>query len=307
MDKKFIVSSSPHIRENVSTSSIMLDVIIALLPTTIFAIYKFGVSVLIVNIVAIAVCVLSEFLFNILLKRKNTITDLSAVVTGLLIGLNMPDNINLYIVVLTSVFAIVVVKMLFGGLGQNFMNPALGGRAFAVISFTSAMNTFYYDEVTSATPLALLKNGSSINVLNSIVGDIPGVVGEVSKIAILLGFIYLLIRKVISYRITLSYVVSFVIFILIFGRRTSDINFTLIHLFSGGLLFGAVFMATDYATSPITNLGQVLYGIFLGILTGVFRLFSNSTEGVTYAILIGNLIVPFLENITMPKAFGKEN
>ena len=299
------VSSHPHIRDDVSTSSLMLDVIVALLPTTLFGISVFGINALIIILICILTSVISELLFNIITKRKNSLTDLSAILTGLLIALNMPANINIFIPIIACVFAIVIVKNLFGGLGQNFMNPALAGRCFVSISFASSMNNFIYDGVTTATPLSAVRNGLNADIFNMIIGYIPGCIGEVSKIALLIGAIYLLIRRVISFRIPLFYILSFTFMIIIFGDRASDINYIVAEVFGGGLILGAFFMATDYVTSPINSLGQILYGVFLGVLNGIFRLYGSSTEGCSFTIIIGNLLVPYFDKITMPKAFGR--
>lgn len=299
------VSAYPHIRDEVNTRSIMLDVIVALIPTTIFGISVFGINAFLIIVVCIITSVLSELLFNIITKKKNTIDDLSAVLTGLLIGLNMPVNINLFIPILACLFGIVVAKNLFGGLGQNFMNPALAGRCFVSISFASSMNTFVYDGVTSATPLSTVKSGLNVDIFNMMIGYIPGCIGEVSKIALLIGAIYLLIRKVINFRIPFFYILSFTFMMIIFGGRASNINYIFAEIFGGGLILGAFFMATDYVTSPINSLGQVLYGIFLGILNAIFRIYGNTTEGCSFSIIIGNLLVPYFDMITMPKAFGR--
>ena len=304
------VQGSPHIRDNVSTRGIMLDVIIAMLPATIWGILRFGPYSAIVVIVAILSAVISETVFNIIVKRKNTVGDLSCVVTGMILGLNMPPQIPLFVPVVGSVFAIVIVKMLFGGLGQNFMNPALAGRAFCLISFAGYMNNFTsrmsVDAYTSATPLILLKQGQEVNLLDLIMGYIPGTIGEVSAVCLLIGAAYLIAKKVIDVRIPLIYTLTFIIFIMIFSGKTTNANFILGEVFGGGLIFGAFFMATDYATSPITPLGKVIYGILLGVLTGIFRLYGKSGESVSYVILICNLLVPMIESVTIPTAFGKE-
>ncbi|MBR4315043.1 MAG: RnfABCDGE type electron transport complex subunit D [Lachnospiraceae bacterium] len=311
MDFKLNVQSSPHVRDRISTSAIMLDVIIALIPATVWGILRFGVHATIVVAVAVISAILSETLFNFIIKKSNTIGDLSCVVTGLILGLNMPPEVPFFVPVVGSFFAIVIVKMLFGGLGQNFMNPALAGRCFCLISFAGYMNNFTskmsVDAYTSATPLIMLKNGNEVNLFDMLFGYIPGTIGEISAICLLLGAIYLAVKKIIDLRIPLLYIVSFVIFIMIFGQgKSTNLNYILGEILGGGLIFGAFFMATDYATSPITPLGKVLYGILLGILTGVFRLFGKSGESVSYVILISNLLVPLIESVTIPTAFGKE-
>ncbi|MBR3288445.1 MAG: RnfABCDGE type electron transport complex subunit D [Lachnospiraceae bacterium] len=311
MNLNLNVQSSPHVKDTISTSSIMLDVIIAMLPATAWGILRFGMNAAIVVIVSVVTAILSETLFNIIVKRKNTIFDLSCVVTGLILGLNMPPEVPIFVPVVGAFFAIVIVKMLFGGLGQNFMNPALAGRCFCLISFAGYMNNFTsrmsVDAYTSATPLLLLKNGHEVNLLDMLFGYIPGTIGEVSAICLLLGAIYLVVKKVIDLRIPLVYIFTFVVFIMMFGQgKTTNINYIVGEVLGGGLIFGAFFMATDYVTSPITPLGKILYGILLGVLTGVFRLFGKSAESVSYVILISNLLVPLIESFTIPTAFGKE-
>lgn len=299
------VSSNPHIRSKMSTSRIMLCVVIALLPAAAFGVYHFGWNALLLILITVASCVLSEFLFDMICHKKNSIGDLSAVVTGLLLALNLPPEAPWWIGVIGGAFAIVVVKMLFGGLGQNFMNPALGARCFLLISFTSIMTNFECDAYTGATPLAALKAGESVNVFNMVVGRTAGTIGETSMIAIVIGACFLILVGVIDLRIPGSYIVSFVVFLCIFGGHGIDFDFIAAHLAGGGLMLGAFFMATDYVTRPITIKGQYVYGILLGILTGIFRIFGASAEGVSYAIILGNILVPLIEKITLPKGFGK--
>lgn len=282
----------------------MLYVLIALMPTTIFGIFNFGIRALLLVLVCIITCVLSEFLFEKAVGKKSTIGDLSAAVTGLLLALNLPHTLPVWQAVLGSVFAIVVVKMLFGGLGQNFMNPALGGRVFLLISFAATMTNFEFDGVAGATPLALLKNGESVNTLDMLIGRCGGTIGETSALCILLGAIILILLGVIDLTIPGIYIVTFSIFIMLFGGHGFDTTFLVAHLCGGGLMLGAFFMATDYVTSPITPGGKVIYGICLGVLTGVFRIFGNSAEGVSYAIIFSNLLVPLIEKVTVPRAFG---
>ena len=299
------VSSNPHVRSRTSTGSIMLTVVIALLPAAGFGIYNFGMRALVTILITVASAVLTELLFEIICKKKITIGDFSAVVTGLLLALNLPVNVPWWIGVVGRVFAILVVKMLFGGLGQNFMNPALGARCFLLISFTSIMTNFDCDAYTGATPLANLKNGVDVNIMDMVIGRTAGTIGETSMIAIVIGACILILMGVIDLRIPGSYIVSFVIFISIFGGHGLDGAYISAHLAGGGLMLGAFFMATDYVTRPITKNGQYLFGILLGILTGIFRIFGPSAEGVSYAIIIGSLLVPLIEKITLPKAFGK--
>ncbi len=298
------VSSSPHVRDNSSTRRIMLDVCIALLPACIFGIVNFEMRALAVLVVSVITCVVSEYLFEHFMHRPITVGDLSAVVTGLLLGMNMPHTIPLWIVMLGSVFAIIVVKQLFGGLGQNFMNPALAARCFLLISFAGRMTSFTYDGVTGATPLALLKSGESVNVLSMFLGTTAGVIGETSTVAILVGALYLIIRKVITPLIPMVYLAVFSVFILLFGGHGFDMTYLAAELCGGGLMLGAFFMATDYVTSPVNTVGRIVYGIILGILTGLFRIFGNSAEGVSYAIIFSNILVPLIEKLTVPRAFG---
>lgn len=299
------VSSNPHIRSKVSTSKIMLAVVIALLPTTVFGICNFGTNALLLVITTVLTTVLTELVYELIMKKKLTISDFSAVVTGLLLAINLPPNAPLWIGVMGGVFAILVVKMLFGGLGQNFMNPALGARCFLVISFPVIMTDFACDAYTGATPLAALKAGETVNVFDMVIGRTAGTIGETSMVAIVFGACILLLLGIIDLRIPGSYIVTFVIFITLFGGHGFDPYFISAHLAGGGLMLGAFFMATDYVTRPVTKNGQILFGVLLGILTGIFRIFGASAEGVSYAIIIGNLLVPLIEKITYPRAFGK--
>ena len=299
------VSSNPHVRSKVTTSSIMLAVVLALLPAAGFGIYNFGMHALLLICVTVASCVATEFVYEKLMKKTVTIGDFSAIVTGLLLSLNLPPMAPWWIGVVGGIFAILVVKMLFGGLGQNFMNPALGARCFLLISFTSIMTNFDCDAYTGATPLAQLKSGITPDVFSMVIGRTGGTIGETSMIAIVAGACILILLGIIDLKIPGSYIVSFVVFICLFGGHGPDPAYISAHLAGGGLMLGAFFMATDYVTRPITKKGQYLYGIFLGILTGIFRVFGASSEGVSYAIIIGNLLVPLMEKVTLPKAFGK--
>lgn len=299
------VSSNPHIRSRMTTSNIMLTVVLALLPATCFGVYNFGFDALVLILVTVASTVLTEYIYEKLMHKKITVGDFSAVVTGLLLALNLPSSAPWWIGVVGGVFAILVVKMLFGGLGQNFMNPALGARCFLLISFTSIMTNFECDAYSGATPLAALKGGESVNVMDMIVGRTAGTIGETSMIAIVIGACILILTGVIDLKVPTSYIISFVIFLILFSGRGFDGAYISAQLAGGGLMLGAFFMATDYVTRPITKNGQYLFGIFLGIMTGIFRLFGPSAEGVSYAIILGNLLVPLIEKITLPKAFGK--
>ncbi len=310
--RKYKVSSSPHIRDKVTSSNIMLMVVIALLPASAFGVYNFGIPALIVLISTTVSAVLTEYIYEKLMHKKITINDWSAVVTGLLLGLNMPASAPWWMGALGSVFAILVVKQLFGRTGQNFMNPALGARCFLLISFAGPMTKFVYDGVSGPTPLATLKDGGSVdNSMKMLIGTIPGTIGETSVIAIIIGAVFLIMLGIIDLRIPGTYIVSFVIFVGIFGPFTKahvgffDPQYITAHLCGGGLMLGAWFMATDYVTSPITKKGQYVYGILLGVLTGLFRLFGGSAEGLSYAIIISNLLVPLIERVTLPKPFGK--
>lgn len=305
MSEKMKVSANPHIRANTSTSSIMLAVVVALLPATGFGIYNFGLKALAHILITVATCVLTELVFELIVKKPITIGDFSAVVTGLLLALNLPVSAPLWIGVIGGVFAILVVKMVFGGLGQNFMNPALGARCFLLLSFTQIMTNFDCDAYTGATPLALVKENGSVNILHMVIGKTAGTIGETSMIAILIGACILLIFGVIDLRVPGTYLVSFVIFIVLFGGHGFDPAFIIAHLAGGGLMLGAFFMATDYVTRPVTKPGQYIYGIILGLLTGIFRIYGPSAEGVSYAIIISNLLVPIIEKYTVPKPFGK--
>ena len=299
------VSSNPHIRSKDTTSRIMLYVIISLLPAAGFGVYNFGLHALAVIIVTIASTVLTEYIYEKCMKKKITVGDLSAVVTGLLLAMNLPPMAPLWMAALGGIFAILVVKMLFGGLGQNFMNPALGARCFLMISFTSLMTNFNCDTYTGATPLAALKAGERVDVMDMIIGRTAGTIGETSMVALIIGACILILLGVIDLKVPGSYIVTFVTFIAIFGGHGFDSQYISANLAGGGLMLGAFFMATDYVTRPITKKGQYLYGIFLGIMTGIFRVFGPSAEGVSYAIILGNLLVPLIEKVTMPKAFGK--
>ena len=294
------VSSNPHVRDDATTTTVMLDVIIALIPATFFGIYNFGIRALLVILITIASCVATEAVYEIIMKKQ--------VVTGLLLALNLPPQIPFWIAIIGGIFAIFVVKMIFGGLGQNFMNPALAARCFLLLSFTGQMTNFTLDGISTATPLYNIKHGETYDVLNMFVGKEAGTIGETSVIALLIGAIYLLTKRIINYRIPVYYIATFTIFAGIYAAANGfGIRFVLGQLCGGGLMLGAFFMATDYVTSPITHKGKVVYGILLGIITGLFRLIASSTaapEGVSYAIIFCNLLVPMIDNYTMPIAFG---
>ena len=299
---KFYVSPSPHLRSHASTRRIMLDVIIALVPAIIASCVHFGWYPLLILAVCVAVCVASEFISRLIMKRDNTVGDLSAVVTGVLLALNLPANINPLIAAFGALAAIVVVKQMFGGLGMNFVNPALAGRIILLFSFPTAMTTWVasnfqaVDAVTSATPLAAEAN--TYSYLELLLGSHGGSMGETCAVALILGGVYLVIRRVISAAIPLVIMGSAALTSLILGRDP------LFELLSGGLLLGAVFMATDYVTSPITFWGKVIYGVGIGVLTVLIRQFANIPEGMSFAILLFNILTPLIENITAKKPFG---
>lgn len=306
MNENYNVSSSPHIWDKVTSSNIMLMVVISLLPATFFGIWNFRhENAWILIVVTTAAAVLAEYLWEKLMHKPVTIKDFSAVVTGLLLALNLPPTLPWWMGVVGAFFAIIVVKQLFGGLGQNFMNPALGARCFLLICFAGKMTNFVYDGVTGPTPLANLKAGESVDSFAMLIGNTSGTIGETSVIALMIGAMFLILMGVIDLRIPGTYILTFVIFISLFGGHGFDPQYITAHLCGGGLMLGAWFMATDYVTSPITSKGKIVYGICLGCLTGLFRLFGGSAEGVSYAIIISNLLVPLIEKATLPKPFGK--
>lgn len=319
--EKLNVSSNPHIRSNVSTSTIMLDVIIALFPATVVGIAMFGSRALFLVLACVISSVAAEAIYQKCMKQKITVGDYSAVLTGLLLALNLSVNMPIWMAVLGSVFAIIIVKQLFGGVGQNFMNPALAARCFLFIAFAGPMTNFAVDTMTGPTPLAIVKEagnaGTSVtsalldngfSLLDMFIGTTTGTIGETSTLALLAGAAYLLIKRIIHIRIPGIYILTVMIFMSIFSistRGTLDFEFLAAELCGGGLIIGAFFMATDYATSPITVKGQVVFAILLGVLTSVFRLFGPTAEGVSYSIIIANLFVPLIERVTVPKFFGE--
>lgn len=316
MEHKFIVSSSPHIHQKHTVSTIMLDVIIALLPATIMGIYYFGIHAAMVVITAIISCVLAEFLYQKLMNQPVRINDLSAVVTGLILGLNLPPSIPLWMVVVGSIFAIVIVKQLYGGIGKNFLNPALTARCFMVAAWAGAMTVFNEpnmgaDAISQATPLSIL-NGVSSGALPTVkaafLGNIPGSIGETSALMLLLGGLYLLVKRVISIRIPVTYLASFALMAALFGKNPTGIDiltFVALELFCGGIMLGAIFMATDYTTTPTTKSGQIIFGLGCGLLTFVIRTFGGYPEGTSFAILLMNLLTPLIDRYTIPKSFGE--
>ena len=305
MNSNMYVSASPHLRSGISTTSIMRDVIIALLPSVVAGSIIFGVRALLIVALTVASCVVSEYISRKVMKRNNTIGDLSAVVTGVLLGLNYPVGINPVMAVFGGVVAIVVVKQMFGGIGQNFVNPALAARIILLVSFPTDMTTwaspFYYtqgavDAVTSATPLAQNAAGTfSGSYLDLFLGNVGGCIGETCALAILVGGIYLIARKVISPIIPVTYIATVFVLAFVMGQDP------LFHILSGGVMLGAFFMATDYTTSPITSKGKVIFAIGCGLMTMLIRVYANLPEGVSFSIVL----VPHIENLTRPKAFGE--
>ncbi len=309
MENNLIVSSSPHLHTNVTITKIMRDVIIALLPAAVMGVFFFGFYAAAVMAVAIAAAMVSEWVFEKITKKPNSLGDLSAVVTGLLLALNMPPRIPLYMVAIGSAFAIIIVKQMFGGLGKNFVNPALAARCFMLIAWTGAMTTFHMplsDAVSSATPLAAMKDGTSAlpSLLQCLIGFKAGTIGEVSGIALIIGFAYLLIKRVVSVKIPFAYILSFAILTFFFGKESMSLEYTAYQLLTGGLLLGAFFMATDYTTTPSTPNGMIIFGIGCGALTFLIRQFGGYPEGVSFSILLMNLASPLIERFTIPKSFG---
>ncbi len=316
---KLTVSASPHIVSPVTTSSIMFDVIIALLPACFGGVYFFGFRSAVLILCSVLFCVLAEAVYNKLTKKPQTVGDLSAVVTGILLALNVPVTLPIWMLAVGCLFAIIIVKQLFGGLGCNFVNPALAGRAFMLASWAGAMTTFVKpfadislffpaaDTVSTATPLATLKLGSveGLSIVSAFFGNTGGCIGETSALLILAGAAYLLIKKVISWRIPVCYLATFALLTFLFGKSQFDWNYTLLSLLTGGLLFGAFFMATDYTTTPSTPRGKLIFGIGCGILTFVIRRFGGYPEGVSYSILLMNVAAPLIEKATVPKVFGE--
>ena len=312
MEQKLIVSASPHLRSGTSTQKIMLDVIIALAPAAVASVILFGPRALLLMAVSVASCVVCEYICRRVLKRPQTVNDLSAVVTGLLLAFNLPPEINPLVAVFGAVVAIVVVKQMFGGIGQNFVNPALTARIILMTSFPTRMTTwtapFAYmngeaDAMTTATPLALSAQGATDSLpglLQMFLGVRGGCLGETCALALLLGGIYLVARRVVSPVVPVCYLGRAAVFSLLLGRNI------LFDLMAGGLLLGAIFMATDYTTSPLTVKGKVIYGIGCGLLTMLIRVFGSLPEGVSFSIVLMNILVPLIERISRPKPFGKE-
>lgn len=305
LEKHLTMSLGPHVKSNESTRSIMLDVIIALTPAMIGAIYFFGLNAAKLIVISILSAVLFEALAQKFFKKDILIGDLSAVVTGLLLAFNLPANAPWWIPIFGAAFAIIIVKEFFGGIGSNFMNPALAARAALVSSWPLIMGTYIGpDGVTGATPMALMKSGSVDlpSIGNMFIGNIGGSLGETSALLLLIGAAYLLIRKVIDWKIPVIYVGTTAIMLLILGVNPEMLTY---HIFGGGLILGAVYMATDYSSSPITPNGKILFGIGAGVLTALMRVKGGMPEGVSYAILLMNVASPLIERFTKPKVFGR--
>lgn len=305
----FVVSGTPHVRSKESIQSIMRDVIIALVPATAAGIYYFGLRALILIVAAIISAVFFEWLYEKTTKKPVTINDLSAVVTGLLLAMNLPASAPVWVAIVGSAFAIIFAKQLFGGLGQNFINPALAGRAFLLASYPTEMTTWVVpnglaaDAATYATPLAQLKNGALDASLKQLVmGQVGGTIGETCAIALIIGGIYLLYKHVISWKIPVIYIATVFILFAVIGRH--GMRMPLQEIFAGGVMLGGIFMATDYASSPVTPKGQVIFAVGAGLLTYLIRTFGGYPEGVSYSILIMNCCVPLIERFTEPTIFG---
>ncbi|MDO5707425.1 MAG: RnfABCDGE type electron transport complex subunit D [Andreesenia angusta] len=307
MDQRLIGTAAPHVLSSENTNKIMRDVVIAMMPALIGAVYFFGLPALKLTLISVAAAVLTEFLIQKLSKKPVTISDLSAVVTGILLAYNIPSTAPWWLPIIGSVFAIGIAKQAFGGIGQNFINPALAGRAMLLASWPVLMTTWVSpgpDAVSTATPLAILKNpsaGELPSLMDAFLGNIGGCIGETSVILLLIGGIYLIIRKVISWKTPVAYILTVAILTFIFAGGWEPM---LYHICSGGLILGAFFMATDYPSTPITGKGKIIFGIGAGILTTVIRLKGGYPEGVSYSILLMNLAAPLIEKFTQPKVFG---
>ena len=314
MSSSIIVSGTPHVRSKESIQSIMRDVVIALIPASVMGIYYFGIKALMLIIVSIVSSVVFEWGYEKILKKPVTISDFSAILTGLLLALNLPATASWWVPVVGSFIAIVIAKQFYGGLGQNFINPALIGRAFLVAAYPTqttgaafATGRMVVDASTYATPLAQLKAGTAIvnadAIKNALIGNVGGTIGETCAIALIIGGIYLLVKHVISWRIPVVYIV--VVFILTSLMRGNGFLGGVYEIFCGGLMLGAIFMATDYVTSPISAKGQIIFAIGCGVLTSLIRVYGGYPEGVSYSILIMNLAVPLIDRVTRPRIFGE--
>ena len=303
--KKLLVSSSPHMRSERTVTKEMLDVIIALIPTGLVGVYYFGTKALALIIASVLSCIIAEFISNKVMKRDTSINDLSAVVTGLLLAYNIPVTMPIWQTVIGTAFAIVICKQFFGGIGQNIVNPALGARAFLLASWSKNMSNYVAPGKVSAVSAAtVLSGGDKPALLDMFIGNMGGCIGEVSTLAILIGAAYLVIRKVISLRIPVVYILTTAVLLMIFNKSVDGI---LEQLLSGGLMLGAFFMATDYTTSPVTKKGEIIFAFGCGLITSLIRVFGGYPEGVSYSILLMNLLVPLIDSKTMPKVFGVSN
>ena len=320
---KLIATSNPHIRGSETTRSIMLDVIIAMLPALAFAIFNFGLRALTLTAVSVVGCVFWEWLYRKLMRKPQSIGDLSCVVTGMLLAFVCPVQMPYWMILIGDFFAIIVVKQLFGGIGKNFLNPALAGRAVLLASYAGTMTSWVdpaagkapiigsmADVVTTATPLAVMKTGDfaaltgTYNVGNMFIGQIPGSLGEVSALALLIGGAYLIWRKVINWQTPVSYIATVAVLTFLFPKQGPGLEWMLYSVFGGGLFLGAFFMATDYATSPVTKKGQLIFGIGCGLFTVLIRYFGSYNEGVCYSIMVMNLLVALIDKYTKPTRFG---
>lgn len=303
MEQLLNVSSNPHVRSRLSTNKVMYHVLLSLMPVTIHGIINYGFDALVVILTSVIAAVDTEAVFNIVVKKKQTFTDGSAAITGLMLALVLPADLPLYIPVLGSVFAILVVKCLFGGLGHNFLNPALAGRCFLLLSFGALVTVYKIDGVSAATPLAQLAAGEHVSLMPMFIGSASGVIGS-SVLGILIGAVYLLAVGGITIEIPAACIVSFSVFMGIFGKNGFNIYEILVHLMGGGMLLGAFWMATDPVTSPVTVPGRIIFGTLIGVLSGIFRVFGNGADSVSYAIIIANLFVPLIEENTIPVPYG---
>lgn len=312
MEHNLVAGPSPHIKSSVNTAGIMRDVLIALVPAAAAAIYFFRLQAALLILVTVSSCILSEYLWRKLTKKDNTIKDLSAAVTGVLLAFNLSPAVPLWIAAIGGIFAIIIVKQLFGGLGHNFVNPALAARAFLMASWPVQMTTWKtpaVDAVSSATPLALIKRGSEAagelpGFMELFTGNIAGCIGETSVLALLIGAVYLLAKRVITPELPAVFIGTVGLMTWIFGGEVLFTGNFLYHILSGGLMLGAFFMANDYATSPVTFKGRMIMGAGCGLLTSVIRLFGGYPEGVSYSILLMNLAVPMIDRYIIPKSFG---
>ena len=320
---KLIATSNPHIRSNETTRSIMLDVIIAMLPALVWAVIWFGVKALTLTAVSVVACIFWEWLYRKLMKKPQSIGDLSCVVTGMLLAFVCPVHMPYWMIIIGDFFAIVVVKQLFGGIGKNFLNPALAGRAVLLASYAGTMTSWVdpaagkaaiigsnADVVTTATPLAIMKTGdfaelmATYGVDKMFIGQIPGSLGEVSAVALLIGGAYLIWRKVINWQTPVAYIATVAVLTFLFPKQGTGLEWMLYSVFGGGLFLGAFFMATDYATSPVTKKGQLIFGIGCGLFTVLIRYFGSYNEGVCYSIMVMNLLVALIDKYTKPTRFG---